>query len=252
MVCEIVGSATWMGWNRRSRAASFSRYLRYSSRVVAPVVCGSPRASMGLRIDAASIAPSAAPAPTSVWISSMNRMMSPRVRISLSTFLSRFAEVTAVPRPGDERAEVERVELLVLDRLRHLALDDLLRRALDHRGLADAGGATRTGLFMVRRDSACMTRSISFSANHRVKACLRGRPGSGSGRTGRYERGGRRRFRAPARRRSGGLLALVPVQQLDDLLAHTRFGSAPSLTRTWAATPSPSRIRPSRMCSVPM
>ena len=31
----------------------------------------------------------------------------------------------------------------------------------------------------------------------------------------------------------------------------TRFRSAPSLTSTCAATPSPSRIRPSRMCSVP-
>ena len=32
----------------------------------------------------------------------------------------------------------------------------------------------------------------------------------------------------------------------------TRLRSAPSLTRTWAATPSPSRTRPSRMSSVPM
>ena len=92
MVCAIVGSATWMGWNRRSSAASFSRYLRYSSSVVAPMVCSSPRASIGFRIEAASIAPSAAPAPTSVWISSMNRMMSPRVRISLSTFFSRSSK----------------------------------------------------------------------------------------------------------------------------------------------------------------
>ena len=30
------------------------------------------------------------------------------------------------------------------------------------------------------------------------------------------------------------------------------LGSPPSLTSTWAATPSPSPIRPSRMCSVPM
>ena len=92
MVCAIDGSATWIGWNRRSSAASFSRCLRYSSRVVAPIVCSSPRASIGLRIDAASIAPSAAPAPTSVWISSMNRMMSPRVRISLSTFFRRSSK----------------------------------------------------------------------------------------------------------------------------------------------------------------
>ena len=32
----------------------------------------------------------------------------------------------------------------------------------------------------------------------------------------------------------------------------TRLRSAPSFCSTWAATPSPSRIRPSRMCSVPM
>ena len=32
----------------------------------------------------------------------------------------------------------------------------------------------------------------------------------------------------------------------------TLFRSAPSLTSTCAATPSPSRMRPSRMCSVPM
>ena len=37
-------------------------------------------------------APSAAPAPTRVWISSMNRMMSPRVRISLSTFFRRSSK----------------------------------------------------------------------------------------------------------------------------------------------------------------
>jgi hypothetical protein len=60
--------------------------------VVAPMVCSSPRASIGLRMLAASIAPSAAPAPTSVWISSMNSTMSPRVRISLSTFLRRSSK----------------------------------------------------------------------------------------------------------------------------------------------------------------
>ena len=92
MVCAIDGSATWIGWKRRSSAASFSRYLRYSSSVVAPMVCSSPRASIGLRIEAASMAPSAAPAPTRVWISSMNSTMSPRVRISLRTFFRRSSK----------------------------------------------------------------------------------------------------------------------------------------------------------------
>ena len=92
MACASVGSATWMGWKRRSSAASFSMCLRYSSSVVAPMTWSSPRASIGLRMLAASMAPSAAPAPTRVWISSMNRTMSPRVRISLSTFFSRSSK----------------------------------------------------------------------------------------------------------------------------------------------------------------
>ena len=41
---------------------------------------------------AASMAPSAAPAPTRVWISSMNSTMSPRVLISLSTFFRRSSK----------------------------------------------------------------------------------------------------------------------------------------------------------------
>ncbi|CFR78856.1 Uncharacterised protein [Mycobacterium tuberculosis] len=92
MVCSTVGSPTCTGWKRRSSAASFSMYLRYSSSVVAPIVCSSPRASFGFRIEAASIAPSAAPAPTKVCSSSINRMMSPRVLISLSTFLRRSSK----------------------------------------------------------------------------------------------------------------------------------------------------------------
>src|SRR5438045_567128 len=52
-------------------------YLRYSSIVVAPIVRNSPRASIGLSIFEASTDPSAAPAPTIVWSSSMNKMISP-------------------------------------------------------------------------------------------------------------------------------------------------------------------------------
>ena len=92
MVWASDGSSTLTGWKRRARAASFSRCLRYSSSVVAPIVCSSPRASIGFRIEAASIAPSAAPAPTRVCSSSMNKMMSPRVRISFSTFFRRSSK----------------------------------------------------------------------------------------------------------------------------------------------------------------
>ena len=80
-VCSTRGLARpVMGWKRRSRAASFSMYLRYSSMVVAPITWISPRDSGGLEdVRRRRCEPSAAPAPTSVCISSMNRMMSPVV-----------------------------------------------------------------------------------------------------------------------------------------------------------------------------
>ena len=72
IVSSTEGGATYTGWKRRSSAGSFSTCLRYSPRVVAPTTRRSPRASAGLSMFPASRAPSAAPAPTIVCISSMN------------------------------------------------------------------------------------------------------------------------------------------------------------------------------------
>ena len=63
MLSSTSGSLTRIGWKRRSRAASFSTCLRYSSSVVAPMQRNSPRASAGLMRLPAEMAPSAAPAP---------------------------------------------------------------------------------------------------------------------------------------------------------------------------------------------
>ena len=57
----------------------------------------------------------------------------------LQHLLEALLEVTAVARPSDEGAEVERVELLALQRVRHVVDDDLLAETLDDGGLADAG-----------------------------------------------------------------------------------------------------------------
>ena len=87
---STVGASTTIGWKRRSRAASFSMYLRYSSRVVAPMQCSSPRASIGLSRLPASVEPSVRPAPTMLWISSMKSRMRPSLSlISLRTALRR-------------------------------------------------------------------------------------------------------------------------------------------------------------------
>mmetsp|Transcript_28525 Transcript_28525/g.62764 ORF Transcript_28525/g.62764 Transcript_28525/m.62764 type:complete len:248 (-) Transcript_28525:831-1574(-) len=81
-------------------------YLRYSSRVVAPMQRSSPRAKAGLRRLDASMDPEAAPAPTTVCISSINRMISPSDLVtSSSTDLRRssnsprmVAPATSAPR----------------------------------------------------------------------------------------------------------------------------------------------------------
>src|SRR2546428_111054 len=106
IVSSTDGSSTYTGWNRRSSAQSFSMCLRYSSSVVAPMVRSSPRASIGLSMFAASIAPSAAPAPTTVCSSSMNKMISPSLSVtSRSTARRRssnspryFVPATSAPR----------------------------------------------------------------------------------------------------------------------------------------------------------
>jgi hypothetical protein len=57
----------------------------------------------------------------------------------LEHLLEALLEVAAVAGAADERTEVERVELLVVQRLGHVVGHDLLGQALDDGGLADAG-----------------------------------------------------------------------------------------------------------------
>ena len=84
IVSSTLGSSTITGWNLRSSAASFSMYWRYSSSVVAPMQCSSPRASIGFNILPASIAPSVFPAPTIRCSSSIKRMIWPSLFLTSS------------------------------------------------------------------------------------------------------------------------------------------------------------------------
>ena len=139
IVCSRVGSSTMTGWKRRSRAASRSMYLRYSSSVVAPMHWSSPRDSGGFRMLAASMAPSAAPAPTSVCSSSMKSTASFVLRSSSMIFLSRSSNSPRYLVPGHERPDVERQDPLVQQDVRHVAGDDPMGEALGDGRLADAG-----------------------------------------------------------------------------------------------------------------
>ncbi len=139
---STVGSATNTGWKRRASAASFSTCLRYSSSVVAPTQCSSPRASAGFNRFEASIAPSALPAPTSVCISSMNRMILPCAAvISFSTAFRRSSNSPRYFAPAISAPMSSASSFLSRKRFRHVAIDDAQREALDDRGLADAGFA---------------------------------------------------------------------------------------------------------------
>ena len=164
IVSSTVGWPTITGWNRRSSAASFSMCLRYSSMVVAPIVCSSPRASIGLSMFDASIDPSAAPAPTTVCSSSMKSTIWPSASVtSLRTAFSRssnsprnFAPATSAPmsrptmrlcfRPSGTSPRTMRCA-----RPSTIAV------------LPTPGSPMSTGLFLVRRDSTWMTRRISSS-----------------------------------------------------------------------------------------
>ena len=99
-------------------------------------------------MEAASIAPSAAPAPDErVQLVDEQHDVAAGLDL-LQHLLEALLEVTAVARAGDERAQVERVDLLALERLGHLALDDGLAESLDDGGLADAGLADQHGVVL--------------------------------------------------------------------------------------------------------
>ena len=152
MVSSTDGSSTSTFWKRRSSAASFSMYLRYSSSVVAPTQCSSPRASAGFSMLPASMAPSALPAPTMVCNSSMNRMTWPScLARSLSTAFSRssnsprnFAPAISAPMSSD------RMRLL----RRPSGTSPLTMRCASPSTMAvlpTPGSPISTGLFLVRR-----------------------------------------------------------------------------------------------------
>ena len=84
MVSSTVGSSTITGWNLLSKAGSFSIYFRYSSNVVAPIQCSSPRANIGFNIFPASMAPSVFPAPTIRCNSSIKRIICPSLFLTSS------------------------------------------------------------------------------------------------------------------------------------------------------------------------
>ena len=164
IVSSTVGWSTTTGWNRRSSAASFSMCLRYSSSVVAPIVWSSPRASIGLSRFEASIAPSAAPAPTTVCSSSMNRITRPSESlISLRTALRRSSNSPRNLEPAMSAPRSSEITRLSLSVSGTSPRTIRWARPSAIAVLPTPGSPIRTGLFLVRRLRTWMTRRISSS-----------------------------------------------------------------------------------------
>ena len=164
MVDSTDGSPTITFWKRRSSAASFSTYLRYSSSVVAPTQCSSPRASAGFSMLPASIAPSALPAPTIVCSSSMKTMVRPSsAAMSLSTAFRRSSNSPRYLVPASSAAMSSESTRLFLSVSGTSPLTMRCARPSTIAVLPTPGSPISTGLFLVRRWRIWIVRRISSS-----------------------------------------------------------------------------------------
>ncbi len=138
--------------------------LRYSSSVVAPMQCNSPRANIGFSMLEASIAPSAAPAPTRVCSSSMKRMMLPSELVT--SFNTAFKRSSNSPRYLAPATNAPRSSVTTCLSASVFGMSPRTMRCANPSTMAvlpTPGSPINTGLFLVRRLNTWMTRRISSS-----------------------------------------------------------------------------------------
>src|SRR5712692_6491150 len=145
-------------------------YLRYSSSVVAPMVRNSPRASIGLSMFDASTEPSAAPAPTIVCNSSMNKMIWPCE--SVTSFKNAFRRSSNSPRnfaPATIAPMSIAINALLFQRIGHIAANDPPRQSLHDCRFTDARIADEYGIiFCATRDYLHNAADFIVASNHRI------------------------------------------------------------------------------------
>ena len=177
IVSSTLGSSTITGWNLRSRAGSFSMYLRYSSSVVAPMQCNSPRASMGLSKLPASMLPSVRPAPTMLCSSSMNRMMRPS--LFFTSFRTAFSRSSNSPRNFAPAINAPISSAMSWRSFRLSGTSPRTMRCASPSAMAvlpTPGSPMHTGLFLLLRERMRITLRISVSRPMTGSSfCLRAR-----------------------------------------------------------------------------
>ena len=96
----------------------------------------------------------------------------------LHHLLEALLELAAVLRARDQRGQVERVDLLVLEQLGDVAVRDALREALDDGGLADAGLADQHRVVLrAARQDLHHALDLGLAADDRVELALGGELG---------------------------------------------------------------------------
>ena len=163
MVSSADGSNTVTGLNLLSNALSFSIYFLYSPIVVAPINWISPLANNGFKIFAASTAPSAAPAPTIVWISSINKITSPTFFTSFKHFFILSSKSPLYLAPAIILVMSNVTTLLFLSNSGTSLKTIFSANPSTTAVFPTPGSPTSTGLFFWRRHKIWITRSISFS-----------------------------------------------------------------------------------------
>ena len=159
-------------WNRRSGAPSFSMYLRYSSSIMAPMHCTSPRARAGLRTFEASIAP-LGPAGADEGVQFVNE----EDRVLGTTDLVHhrldpLLELAAILGAGDHHGQIQDHDPAVAQLFGDVAVDDHPGPALDDRRLAGARLAGPAGLFLVPAQHLDHALDFIFAADYRVQLAL--------------------------------------------------------------------------------
>ena len=240
--------------------------LRYSSAVVAPMTWISPRLRGGFRMLAASMEPSAEPAPMMVCISSMNRMSSPLFCTSARTFLRRSSNSPRYLEPAT-RAATSSVQICLLRSMSGtVPAATSWARPSTMAVLPTPGSPRMSGLFFWRRASTCITRSTSRSrpmtgsSLPSAARCVRLRPYcssmEGSSPAACCCRAGptvtpsgpmRTSWTCEALSSDGALFSMSPFTAL-----RTASPEMPRRLSVSMATPLPSRTMPSSRCSVEM
>ena len=138
--------------------------LRYSSSVVAPMQWRSPRASAGFSRLEASIAPSVAPAPTTVWSSSMKRITRPSAFWTAPS--TAFSRSSNSPRNLAPATSAPMSSATTFRSRSPSGTSPFTMRTASPSAIAvlpTPGSPISTGLFLVRRERICMVRRISSS-----------------------------------------------------------------------------------------